>query len=336
MFICQIVASRGNGGLEKHVRDLSSCLVKKGHRVFVIGSTEFIKTLSPGVESVSVNMNLSRHNPWLLYQIYLILRKEKFDVIHAQANKATSMLMSIKWLLKAPIVATLHNIKSQFNIYRRVKHVICVSHYLAELVKNNGSEVIYNGISQNTKNHQLDLKSIYNLSAEKPIICSVGRLVSAKGFDVLLEAIDGLNISLIIAGDGPQSDALQKRINSLQPNTEVRLIGHYDNPSELMFSSIGVVISSRREGFSYVFNEALLCGANILSTDVPVANEVLPNQLITAVENSIKLREKLITLLENPKQWSAMMKEPQLFAKLEMTIDRMTEKTISIYERIRE
>jgi len=333
MFICQIIASRGNGGLEKHVRDLSSCLVAQGHRVLVIADIKFLMTLPDGIEKQSLNMRMNRRNPWLLLQLYLKLRRYKFDVIHAQADKAASMLCSIKVLLKTPTVATVHNIKSQFKLYQRFAHVICVSRHLATQVNNAGAEVIYNGI-QPTQSKKLDLKAQYHLPDNKPVICAVGRLVPAKGFDVLLQAIDGLDVSLIIAGEGPQSAELKNSIAHMQANTHVSLIGHYENPSDLMCSADGVVISSRREGFSYVFNEALMCGANILSTDVPVANEVLPSALIVPINDVTLLRQKLIELLQAPSHWGTLMKDVQQFAQQEMTLAQMTEKTIHLYQRM--
>lgn len=333
MFICQIIASRGNGGLEKHVRDLSQCLVEQGHRVLVIADTKFLMTLPDAIEKQSLNMRMNRRNPWLLLQLYLKLRQHKFDVIHAQADKAASMLVSIKAFLKTPTVATVHNIKSQFKVYQRFAYVICVSRHLAKLVNMDGTEVIYNGI-QPTHSKKLDLNAQYHLPKNKPVLCAVGRLVSAKGFDILLQAIDGLEVSLIIAGEGPQNISLQNNIARMQTSTQVRLIGHHDSPSDLMCSAEGVVISSRREGFSYVFNEALMCGANILSTDVPVANEVLPTELIVPINDVESLRQKLTALLHAPNQWTQLMKKAQLFARQEMTVSQMTQKTISLYERM--
>ncbi|OYY49379.1 MAG: hypothetical protein B7Y48_06505 [Methylophilales bacterium 28-44-11] len=333
MFICQVIASRGNGGLEKHIRDLSSCLVAQGHRVLVIADVKFLMTLPDGIEKQSLNMRMSRRNPWLLLQLYLKLRLYKFDVIHAHADKAANMLWSIKVLLNTPIVATVHNIKSQFKLYQRFAHVICVSRHLATLVNTPGAEVIYNGI-QKTYFKQLDLKAQYHLPDNKPVICAVGRLVPAKGFDVLLQAIDGLDVSLIIAGEGPQSAELKNSIAHMQANTHVILIGHYERPLDLMCSADGVVISSRREGFSYVFNEALICGANILSTNVPVANEVLPSALIVPINDVTMLRQKLIALLQAPSYWDELMKDVQQFAQKEMTLAQMTKKTINLYQRM--
>lgn len=333
MFICQIIASRGNGGLEKHVRDLSISLVEKGHRVIVIGDPEFTKTLPSMVEKYSINMRLSRYNPWLLLQLFIKLRKHHFDIIHAQANKATSILAVLKIFLKIPSVATLHNIKSQFKIYDCFGHVITVSRYLASKVHATSVNVIYNGINE-PSNQKYDLKKMFNLPENKPVICAVGRLVSAKGFDLLLEAVDGLDISLVIAGDGPERSVLEKRVKRMHSNTHCLLIGHHDNTPAIMRSSDAVVISSRREGFSYVLNEALLCEVNILSTDVPVANEILPKELIVNVNDINMLRERLVELLQKRGLWTEMMKYPQQFSRQQMTVSLMTDKTLAVYNSI--
>jgi glycosyltransferase involved in cell wall biosynthesis len=333
MFICQIIASRGNGGLEKHVRELSVSLVEQGHRVLVIGDPLFIKTLPACIERVSLNMRMSRHHPWLLFKLFMHLRQHQFDVIHAQANKAASMLASLKGYLKVPTVATIHNMKNHVGVFRQYAHVICVSRHLAQLVNTKGVEIIYNGIQAPIMN-KVDLKADYDLPLNKPVICAVGRLVSAKGFDVLLEAIDGIDVSLLIVGDGPQKSELESRMMHMHANTHVCLIGHHDNPSNLMHATDGIVISSRREGFSYVLSEALMSGANILSTDVPVANEVLPDALIVPVDDAVMLRKKLQTLLKTPSDWAALMQKAQVFAQQEMTIKQMTTKTIDLYQQL--
>ena len=335
MFICQIIASHGDGGLEKHVRELSSGLVAEGHRVLVVGDIAFTKTLAEGVESVSLNMRLSRHHPWLLLQLYLCLRRYPFDVIHAQANKAASMLAKVKWLLKPEAIATLHNVKSQFKVFQHFSNVICVSQYLANQLKQPGVEVIYNGIQISSRVvPSIDLHQQYTLPERNPTIIAVGRLVFAKGFDLLLEAIDGLDINLIIVGEGPERESLEQRIARLDQKTVARLIGHHDDPSKLMHAADGLVISSRREGFSYVLNEALMSGVNVLATDVPVANEVLPKPLIVPVGDVSILRNRLQTLLHTPSYWSELMKKAQYYSKNEMTVEQMTRKTVKLYQRI--
>jgi hypothetical protein len=77
-----------------------------------------------------------------------------------------------------------------------------------------------------------------------------------------------------------------------------------------------------------------MSGVNVLSTDVPVANEVLPSALVVAVDDAAMLRKRLEMLLHAPTYWEVLMNDVQAFAKQEMTIEQMTKKTINLYQRM--
>lgn len=331
MKICQVIASYGEGGLEKHVRELTQQMLARGHEVTVLGDKRFLATLPSQAVQVPVRFNLSRHNPLLWLELLIKLRACRCDVIHAQANKAASLVALLRRWLPVPTVGTLHNVKRDLRSFRKLDHVITVSRQLARPFPADQVSVIYNGVDQ-PDFERLDLKALYDLPAHLPVLCAVGRLVAAKGFDVLLDAIDGLPVSLVIAGDGPDRTRLQQRIDRLSSETPVRLLGHKSNIPSLLASADTVVISSRREGFSYVFNEALFCGAKIVSTDVPVANEVLPAELIVPIENAATLREKLLSLLGNMDGWDSLMQAPRQFAREHMTQRVMGTRTLAVYE----
>lgn len=330
MKICQVVAGFGEGGLEKHVRELTQQLLRAGHEVTVFGDRRFLSTLPSPTPTVPVRFHLNRHNPFLLLELLAKLRACDCDVIHAQANKAAGMIALLKPWLSCPTLGTLHNIKRDVRAFHRLDHVIAVSQQLAQPFPSDRVSVIYNGIDlpDITPVH---LQSAYALPADLPVLCAVGRLVPAKGFDVLLDAIDGMAVSLLIVGEGPERVALQQRIAGLSALTHVRLLGHQNDAPALMASSNGVVIASRREGFSYVCIEALLGGARILSTDVPVANEVLPAALIVPTDDAAALREALRALLSDPARWDNLMRMPRQHAQSRMRLHTMGEQTLALY-----
>lgn len=330
MKICQVVASFGEGGLEKHVRELTQQLLDAGHEVNVFGDRRFLSTLPTRATTVPVRFHLNRHNPLLLLELLTKLRACDCDVIHAQANKAANMIALLKRWLPCATLGTLHNIKRNVQAFHKLDHVIAVSKQLAQYFPSDQVSMIYNGIDT-PKLTPIDLRAIYALPAGLPVLCAVGRLVHAKGFDVLLEAIDGLPVSLLIAGDGTERSALQQRLDTLSPITHVRLLGHQTNAMALMASADGVVIASRREGFSYVCIEALLSGTRILSTDVPVANEILPADLIVPVDNSGALRKKLMTLLNDMAHWDSQMLAPRQQAQTSMSLSNMGKQTLATY-----
>jgi glycosyltransferase involved in cell wall biosynthesis len=332
MKICQIIASRGEGGLEKHVRELSSELQRQGHDVVVFGEESYLKTLPDSLTQMKVNFALSRHNPFLLLQLLYKLRQCRCDIIHAQANKAASLINTLRRWLPCPIVGTLHNVKRNTRMFLALDHIITVSRHLAEKLPADKTTVIYNGISP-PPCKPLDLTDLFDLSPEPPLVCAVGRLVKAKGFDVLLEAVNGLPINLLIVGEGPERQNLARQISELKFPTRCLLLGHRNDIPSLLASSDAVIISSRREGFSYVFCEALFCESRVLSTDVPIPNELLPGELIVPINDAASLRERLQSLLQSPEQWSALMRESHLFAKEHLTLNAMGKRTEEVYRQ---
>ncbi|EEF79936.1 glycosyltransferase [Methylophaga thiooxydans] len=332
MRICQLLLSRGQGGLEKHVRELTIQLHADGHDVIVVADRSFLRDLPAGIERHAIPSHLSRFNPLLLFSVVNILRQINADIIHAQANKAATVLSKLHPWLAAKTVGTVHNIKRNLTPYKKLDHVITVSQQLSNGFKDNVS-VVYNGIAEVSPQPR-DLRQAFHLDADKPVLVAVGRLVEAKGFDMLLEAIRGLPLSLLIIGEGPERQTLEKRIQSLPSTTQCHLLGQREDATHLMASADAVVISSRREGFSYVFNEAVLCNSRVLATDVPVANEVLPSDLITPIADPKAFRTRLQNLLADLLGWSTLMQKPQRQAAETMTLRAMSSNTVNVYQSL--
>ncbi len=331
MNICQILLSKGGGGLEKHVRELSISLYKAGHIVSVIADPQFLETLPEYIQCYPVDADQSRRNPLLWLAVLYFIHRSKADIVHAQANKATAVLNRCRYFHSAKTVGTLHNIKSKVKDYAKLDQAIAVSHTLRSQLNISNAITVYNGIAI-PKVTPINIYHEFGLNPDLPTLCAVGRLVEAKGFDLLLKAIDGLSINLLIIGEGEQRQQLQKQIQHLSTNTHCRLLGYRPDVSSLMYACDGVLISSRREGFSYVVSEALLLGLPILSTDVPVANEVLDKALIIPIADTKAFRQQLEMLLQDKTQWRKLMYKATLKAKQSMTLDAMTENTLSVYQ----
>ena len=189
--------------------------------------------------------------------------------------------------------------------------------------------MIYNGIRT-----PLITKGLQEKPNAFPLLLAVGRLVPAKGFDVLIKAVADLPVTLWIAGDGPQKEHLQSLIDALSTTADIQLIGDRQDIIPLMQQADALIISSRREGFSYVFNEALLTQCRVLATDVPVANEILSEELIVPIDDPQVLKERLQSLLADMSQWSALMQKPYAVAEQCMTLTAMTDQTLALYRKL--
>jgi glycosyltransferase involved in cell wall biosynthesis len=103
----------------------------------------------------------------------------------------------------------------------------------------------------------------------RPRIVSIGRLVEAKGHDLLIDAAAlltkrGLDFELAIHGEGPMRPELESRIESSALGDRVTLAGHADSRAVLAEADL-LVLPSRREGFGNVLVEAMAAGVPVLA-----------------------------------------------------------------------
>lgn len=201
MKICQILAGNEDGGLEKHTKELSKQLKNRGFDVTVIAHEDFRKDFDT-VTFLPLDLSKGRNNFIVLYKLYKLIKKEKFDIIHSQANKATSMVTKIKPFLNSKIVSTLHSYKRNINSFEKSDYVITVSNKIGNKLNNKNKKTIYNGIMFNQIEQIDSIFQKYNIPKDKFLVCSVGRLCDVKRFDILIKSLKNLDVFCILIGDG--------------------------------------------------------------------------------------------------------------------------------------
>ncbi|MGQ0649202.1 MAG: glycosyltransferase [Gemmatimonadaceae bacterium] len=110
-------------------------------------------------------------------------------------------------------------------------------------------------------------------AGEPPVVVAVGRLIAAKGYDVLLRAFAQVrrarSCRLVILGEGPDRAALEQLARDLRIDTGVLLPGFAVNPFAWLSRAGLYVLSSRVEGLPNAVVQAMACGAPVVSTDCP-------------------------------------------------------------------
>lgn len=119
-------------------------------------------------------------------------------------------------------------------------------------------------------------------------IVSVGRLVSSKRFDRLIEGFAETGLAdrgweLVIIGDGPERAALKNTISNLRLMNAVRLAGHQSDVASWLQQSDLFVMTSEYEGFPNALLEAMQCGVASIATNC----ESGPSDLITSGEDGL-------------------------------------------------
>ncbi len=333
MKIIQIMAGTGNGGLENHFIDLSNGLAELGVEVVAIAHEKYASRISSQVKYIPLDLSKSRYNLSTLLKLATILRREKADIIHSQANKATALIATLRRFIPGITVATIHNRKKSVSMFNAIDCVIGVSNGTIKNLTHPNTHVVYNGLSPYTgatlTRQQLIEK--YQLDPQLPLCIAVGRLVPAKAFEDLLSAWQNDFGQLVIFGDGPERAKLEKQITELQLAQSVTLAGHYNNLREAIPAADLLIISSRREGFCYVMVEALLAELPMVSTRVPGTEDVLPEAYLVDSGDITGLRQKIAAHAPNASALKLEMAPLFEWARNNLSLQKMVENTHAIY-----
>jgi glycosyltransferase involved in cell wall biosynthesis len=135
---------------------------------------------------------------------------------------------------------------------------------------------------------------------EGRVALSVGHLIERKGHHLVIEALASLpEVTLLVAGGGPQQEALTRLAARLGVGGRVRFLGavpHQRLP-ELYAAADLLVLASSREGWANVLLEAMACGTPAAATDVwgtaevvadPAAGWLIPERSAPAVAASLR------------------------------------------------
>ncbi len=129
------------------------------------------------------------------------------------------------------------------------------------------------------------------------------RLVPQKGLDVLVRAVAGLGRNLVLAGDGPERDRLDKLAREL--DVPLRFLGAVgrDDVSRLLRGADAFALPSRGEPFGIALLEAMAAGTPAVATDaggVPEFAADSRNALLVPPDDVPALRAALTRLRDEP------------------------------------
>lgn len=150
---------------------------------------------------------------------------------------------------------------------------------------------------------------------ERSSIVAAGRLVEAKGFDLLVEAAailrrDGVDADWTIFGVGPLRDSLVRQASALGVGDRVGFPGHAaDLPAAIAPADL-FVLSSRREGFGNVLIEAMAAGVPVLAARSSGPEAIIDhdrNGFLCPNSDAMALASAIAELLRDPPRREAVI-----------------------------
>ena len=120
-------------------------------------------------------------------------------------------------------------------------------------------------------------------------IVLIARLSNEKGILRAIEALvqsDRKDLCYYIIGDGPQREEIARLISKYQLESRVTLLGEQSDPYQYLTQADWLLVPSFHEAAPMVFDEAMLMGIKVITTNTTSAEEMIGREHGVICENS--------------------------------------------------
>ena len=329
MDITLFIGSLYGGGAERVTCNLASYLIRQGHHVEILTMSETekayeldekvtVQTLLPLVEQKRrLKKSLVR-----LLRFWKYLKKHNTDVYIVMLPKTILMLLMLKWLSNAKVIAAERADPAAYSsrIARLLKKYAAKADgwvfqtedarkWYGDSIQNCRSVIIPNAINP------AFIRPRYT-GEKRKVIAGAGRLDNQKNFSLLIKAFfqiasDYPEYSLTIYGKGDKETELKQLAMSLGLQERVFFPGNIQNIADEMEKNTMFVLSSDFEGMPNALMEAIALGLPCVSTDCPCGGPRYliqdgVNGLLVPVGDVDKMAEAMRRILSSPATAEAM------------------------------
>ena len=358
------------GGVETHLLALLRKLPTDGFSFVIISPVS--KRFREASQSLGARVHPFAHwsafNPFALFELTSVLKREAVDIVHAQSPIAAAPGRLAAWMLGLPAVVTVHLPVTRYhgtrqtlrarsgrwiyvNLDRLLNHAMTDRLvYVAQRVRDESvasglspaerSIVIPNGINLEEFQQGVDRDSLrrsFNLPQGARVITFIGRLDEQKGLDLLLEATAGVEaVEVWLVGDGPVRAELQRLATKLGIDDRVKFWGYQAQIERYLYASDIFVLPSRYEGMPVVLLEALAAGIPCVVSRVGDNDLVVEDGkhgLVVPPNDATALAKALNLLLLSPEMYR-QMSEAAVRRSEDFGDDRMARRYSEVYRAL--
>ena len=229
-----------------------------------------------------------------------IIIKERINIVHVNGTPDHKVVMLCKWFYKLNfrIIRTKHDsfkIKQNWfadKLYGKyTDQMIVVSNFQYDQVITSDLQkkttVIHNGIDLECFHPREKSEAMmrqFNIQDTDIVFVSVAGTALHKGWQFLVEAASNLDdelrsrIKIVIVGNSPKDEVVEKYINQLDMQDNVIFTGFMDDIREAVsIADIGFVLSIGVETISFACREMMAMGRPVLVSDYAGLSENIDN-----------------------------------------------------------
>lgn len=284
-----------------------------------------------------------------------LLRERRFDVVHANEAHA----LTAAWLAgahrQAPVVVSrrvafpLHANRLARARYQSARCVLAISRFVAKSVVDSGLpagviSVVYDGVavpppcSPESRRRACER---WGIAPGEPLLGCVGYLLPEKGQESLLRAFPEIharvpNCRLLLAGDGPCRQRLDRLAKQLGVHSAVLFAGHVEDVSEVYRALDLFVFPSLAEPLGTSLLAAMSCGLPVMAVAAGGVPEVIEegSGLLLAQSSPEEIARAAVGLLLDRELAARLGAAARRVIERRFTADHMVDATLKIYSEI--
>jgi glycosyltransferase involved in cell wall biosynthesis len=340
---------RGIGGSERHLLTLLPVLADRGVDVSFVGlddprwdPVDFYRVLRVPAHRVASPRDV---DPLLFGRL---VRSLKADVVHTHLVHADVYGGIAARLRGSRLVSTKHNDDPfRAGAFRHVERALAFAadrivtitdslrHFTVERVGLPAAKVetIHYGVD--------DLPAAWGVNgpdavpAGARVLLAVTRLTRQKGVDVAIRALPSApaDTVLVVLGDGPERDRLERLAHELGIERRVFLLGRVPDVGTWLRRAALLVHPVRWEGFGLAVLEAMLAELPVVGTRVSSLPELVVDGetgLLVPMDDAGALAAAISRAIDQPELGAAGRER----ARREFSVERMASRMLALYERL--
>jgi glycosyltransferase involved in cell wall biosynthesis len=286
------------GGIFRHILDLANGQADRGHLVGIVADSttggerakaaldEIAPRLKLGVHRLAIHREPSPTDIMVWARFLRLIRELKPDVLHGHGAKAGVFIRLKRHSKKTIRVYTPHGGSLHYPL-NTLKGVL-YSRMERALMNSTDLFLFESTFARDTYQRTIGtpsgiMRCVFNgvtadefdpivRAADATDVVYVGEFRNIKGADLLIDAVarlhaDGKPVTLTLAGDGEEMDALKAQVEKLGLAAAIRFIGHVNARYGFSKGRL-LVVPSRGDSMPYVVIEAAAAGIPMVAAKV--------------------------------------------------------------------
>jgi len=294
MKVLHLISGGETGGSKNHLLSLLKNLKETEVLLGVFQEGKLSEEARQMGIPVIVYGQSSRYDFSVISKIKQTIKDNQISIVHTHGPRANLFTYFVRQTTPFKWISTIHSDPSQdfikggikgkifttinMTVIKKIDHFFAVSERFKQMLVGFGLPAqkittVYNGISFD---EQLECKlsrEELKLKDDDFIICMVARLHPIKGHTIVFEALKKVlsakqNVKLLLIGDGPEREDLQREVRDKGLTENVRFLGFQQDVHSYLCLSDVKLLASYSESFPLVILEAARAHTPVISTDV--------------------------------------------------------------------